>query len=568
MKKKIFYAIFLGILSVQILSVLSVAFILDNLIKSQSFERLHYTLRHLNTDDIQEILSQRENILPAPYRITLISTQGQVLYDSKAQVESMDNHLWRQEVQDVLTQFSNHANKPIFTQRESATLNEQTLYVATMMSVDSQNIIVRLSEQKKALSLVLFDFLPYLCVLLLFGLALSGILASILSKKIIKPIENINLSSPIQTNPYPELQIFMQRIAKQKKKIKKQLRIINARQHEIETIIQNMNEGFLLLDSELYIKSCNPIALEYLQIDSIDTLFESPHLATLQAELQNIMNKPQNNTEGSDCSFECEIKGRTLYVIALPVWVKTQLQAIAMVLIDKSSQKQAQDFRKEFSANVTHELKTPLAIILASSEMLKSGLVKKEDEAEFLTKIYTESNRLLTLIDKILRLSFFDENTIELEKSPLDLGEILKRVSKNLKSLADEKGIEIVISTNGRESKIWGISSLIEDMIYNLVENAIKYSNEKSQITLLLSQNAQGVSVCVKDSGIGIPLEEQERVFERFYCVDKSRSKKLGGSGLGLSIVKHIAKIHNAKIELKSQLGVGTSIRVEFPKTR
>lgn len=561
MKKKIFYAIFLGILSVQILSVLSVALILDNLIKSQSFERLHYTLRHLNADDIQEILSQRENILSAPYRITLISTQGKVLYDSKAQVESMDNHLWRQEVQDVLTQSANHANKPIFTQRESATLNEQTLYVATMMSVDSQNIIVRLSEQKKALSLVLFDFLPYLCVLLLFGLALSGILASILSKKIIKPIENINLSSPMQTNPYPELQIFMQRIAKQKKKIKKQLRIINARQHEIETIIQNMNEGFLLLDSEIHIKSYNPIALEYLQIDSSDSLFESPHLTALQTELQNIMQEPQT----SDCSFECEIKGRILYIIALPVWVKTQLQAIAMVLIDKSSQKQAQDFRKEFSANVTHELKTPLAIILASSEMLKSGLVKKEDEAEFLTKIYTESKRLLTLIDKILRLSFFDENTIELEKSPLDLGEILKRVSKNLKSLADEKDIEIVISTNGRESKIWGISSLIEDMIYNLVENAIKYSNENSQIVLTLSQNAQGVSVCVKDSGIGIPLEEQERVFERFYCVDKSRSKKLGGSGLGLSIVKHIAKIHNAKIELKSQLGVGTSICVELP---
>lgn len=562
MKKKIFYAIFLGILSVQILSVLSVAFILDNLIKSQSFERLHYTLKHLNSTDISEILSHKENILSAPYRITLISTEGKVLYDSKAQVESMDNHLWRQEVQDVLTQFAAHANKPIFTQRESATLNEQTLYVATMMSVDSQNIIVRLSEQKKALSLVLFDFLPYLCVLLLFGLALSGILASILSKKIIKPIENINLASPMRTNPYPELQIFMQRIAKQKKKIKKQIRIINARQREIETIIQNMKEGFLLLDSKACIKSYNHIALEYLQIDSSATLLESPHLTTLHNELQKIMQEPQV----SDCSFECEIKGRTLYIIALPVWVKTQLQAIAMVLIDKSSQKQAQDFRKEFSANVTHELKTPLAIILASSEMLKSGLVKKEDEAEFLTKIYTESKRLLTLIDKILRLSFFDENSIELEKSPLDLSEILKRVSKNLKPLADEKGIEIAIHLGKeRESKIWGISSLIEDMIYNLVENAIKYSNEKSQITLSLSQNTQGVSVCVKDSGIGIPLEEQERVFERFYCVDKSRSKKLGGSGLGLSIVKHIAKIHNAKIELKSQQGVGTSICVDFP---
>lgn len=562
MKKKIFYAIFLGILSVQILSVLSVAFILDNLIKSQSFERLHYTLKHLNSTDISEILSHKENILSVPYRITLISTEGKVLYDSKAQVESMDNHLWRQEVQDVLTQFAAHANKPIFTQRESATLNEQTLYVATMMSVDSQNIIVRLSEQKKALSLVLFDFLPYLCVLLLFGLALSGILASILSKKIIKPIENINLASPMRTNPYPELQIFMQRIAKQKKKIKKQIRIINARQREIETIIQNMKEGFLLLDSKACIKSYNHIALEYLQIDSSATLLESPHLTTLHNELQKIMQEPQV----SDCSFECEIKGRTLYIIALPVWVKTQLQAIAMVLIDKSSQKQAQDFRKEFSANVTHELKTPLAIILASSEMLKSGLVKKEDEAEFLTKIYTESKRLLTLIDKILRLSFFDENSIELEKSPLDLSEILKRVSKNLKPLADEKGIEIAIHLGKeRESKIWGISSLIEDMIYNLVENAIKYSNEKSQITLSLSQNTQGVSVCVKDSGIGIPLEEQERVFERFYCVDKSRSKKLGGSGLGLSIVKHIAKIHNAKIELKSQQGVGTSISVDFP---
>lgn len=561
MKKKIFYAIFLGILSVQILSVLSVAFILDNLIKSQSFERLYYTLRHLNSTDISEILSHKENILSAPYRITLISTEGKVLYDNKAQVESMDNHLWRQEVQDVLTQFSIHQNKPIFTKRESATLNEQTLYVTTMMSVDSQNIIVRLSEQKKALSLVLFDFLPYLCVLLLFGLVLSGILASILSKKIIKPIENINLASPIQTNPYPELQIFMQRIAKQKKKIKKQIRIINARQREIEMIIHNMKEGFLLLDSKAYIKSYNHIALEYLQVDSSETLLESPHLVTLQDELQKIMQELQT----SDCSFECEIKGRTLYIIALPVWVKTQLQAIAMVLIDKSSQKQAQDFRKEFSANVTHELKTPLAVILASSEMLKSGLVKKEDEAEFLTKIYTESKRLLTLIDKILRLSFFDENSIELEKSPLDLGEILRRVSKNLKPLADEKGIEILIHCKERESKIWGISSLIEDMIYNLVENAIKYSNEKSQITLTLSQNTQSVSVCVEDSGIGIPLEEQERVFERFYCVDKSRSKKFGGSGLGLSIVKHIAKIHNAKIELKSQQGIGTSISVEFP---
>lgn len=559
MKKKIFYAIFLGILSVQILSVLSVAFILDNLIKSQSFARLHYTLKHLDTDDILEILTHKENILPTPYRITLISPQGNVLYDSKVPIESMDNHLARQEVQDVLAQFAKHSHSPIFTQRESTTLNEQTLYVATMMSVDSRNVIVRLSEQKRALSLVLFDFLPYLCALLIFGLALSGILAFVLSKKIIKPIEKINLSSPIETNPYPELQIFMQRIAKQKKKIKKQIRIINARQREIDTIIHNMNEGFLLINAKGEISSCNHIALEYLGIHAHDSL-ESAHLSALQEELARITKEPQ----ASDCSFECKINHRLLYIIALPVWVKTQLQAIAMVLLDKTMQKQAQDFRKEFSANVTHELKTPLAIILASSEMLKSGLVKREDEAEFIAKIYAESKRLLTLIDKILRLSFFDENTLELEKSPLDLNEILKRVSKNLKSLADEKDIKIIIQS-GREGKIWGISSLIEDMFYNLVENAIKYSNQHTQITLTLTQNAQGVSVGVKDSGIGIPLEEQERVFERFYCVDKSRSKKLGGSGLGLSIVKHIAKIHDAKITLESKPNVGTHINVEFP---
>ncbi|WP_300948569.1 ATP-binding protein [uncultured Helicobacter sp.] len=386
-------------------------------------------------------------------------------------------------------------------------------------------------------------------------------MALILSRKIIVPIENINLSHPLKTNPYPELKPFMQRIAKQKKKIKKQLGIIKARQREIEMIIYNMKEGFILLDAKGAVRSFNAIALEYLNITAEDIVFEIPHLQSMNTEITSML----DDTQGEDRHFECVIGERTLYIVALPVRVNNMLQALALLVIDKSAQKQAEDLRKSFSANVTHELKTPLSVILASSEMLKSGLVKQGDEQSFLTKIYIESKRLSTLIDNILRLSFFDENTLELEKSYVDLYEICKRVQKNLMPLAQNKNIHIyLLPPPQSKSEIWGISSLIEDMVYNLVENAIKYSYEDSTITISLSHKEQYITLSVKDEGIGIPLEEQERIFERFYCVDKSRSKKLGGSGLGLSIVKHIVGIHNARIKLVSKVGKGTSMSVEF----
>ncbi|TLD97422.1 two-component sensor histidine kinase [Helicobacter jaachi] len=564
MKKKIFYAIFLGIFSVQILSMLSIIFMLDNVIKNLAFSRLNHALSELTSQDIANILLHKDSIIPLTYRLSLISTQGEVLYDSQADINKLDNHLSRQEVQTLLKDFNKSKSESVRVQRESSTLNEQTLYVANMTIIESTPIIARLSEQKRAIGVLLVDLLPYLCALLFFGFILSIVLALILSKKIITPIQNIDLSHPVRTNPYPELQVFMERIAKQKKKIKKQVALIQARQRENEVIIQSMHGGFLLINNQTQIRSCNHTALEYLHITAQDSLFKIPHLKPLINELERISKEPAEQANEQDYSFECEIQERNLYFIALPAWVKNQLQAIALIIFDKTTQKQAQDFRKEFSANVTHELKTPLSIILASSEMLKSGLVKTEDRAEFVNKIYTESQRLLTLIDKILRLSFFDENSLELEKTPLDLLEILRRVSKNVAPLALEKHIKIVISPQTREGKIWGISSLIEDMVYNLIENAIKYSHDNSTITLSITHSGQNIIMSVKDEGIGIPKNEQERVFERFYCVDKSHSKKLGGSGLGLSIVKHIAKIHNAKIRLVSQVGIGTTISVEF----
>lgn len=570
-------------MGVQILSIASVAIILDDVFRSHALKRLQNVLHRIDEKLVVNLLSHQVD-MPFDYRLSLISLNGVVLYDSAVNASSLENHQHREEVSKLLkelhidSQIQNLNGQDIskhiiVAQRFSPTFHDQTLYVAHVITlskpliahIDSSfvsSLIVRVSDKKQSLHTILLDFMPYWVGLLLCGTFLSAILASFLSGKIVSRLANIDLEHPLKSNPYPELHIFMQRIAKQKKKIKKQIRIIKARAYESEMVAQNISEGFLLLHPSGKIRSSNPKALQYLNINAQSNILEHSHLNELKLHLQEIVTNPVGES-----SFEYEIAERNLHIIMLPVLVESQLKAIVLLLLDQSSQKQIQNLRKEFSANVTHELKTPLSVILASSEMLQSGLVKKQDEIEFITKIHTESKRLLTLIDKILRLSFFDEGQLELEKSPLDMFELLRRVSLSLEPLAKQKQIHLDLHAIKSENHtIWGVSSLIEDMAYNLIENAIKYSPSHSCIHITLTQETEKIKLCVSDEGIGIPKQFQERVFERFYCVDKSRSKKLGGSGLGLSIVKHIARIHNAKITLQSEVGKGTSISVEFMK--
>lgn len=594
MKKKIFVAIFAGILGVLSLAIISLIFIIERFEIRQSFERLNLALNEipaekilLNADKNLSLKNEPKNHkftlnFLTPFRLTIINLNGEVKFDSHG--ETSENHLNRAEIQKALKE----PEKTAFSKRISATLNENLLYAARLVQIKGEKFIVRLSEKKPSFVAILRNFTPFLIAFFVITLFLSLIIARILSRKIIAPIDKIDLSHPIKTNPYKELEIFMRRIAKQKKKIKKQVKLLKIRQSENEMLVRHISEGFLLANAEFKVIYANDFALNLLGISQNDSLFENEILAKFKENL-SISQENAKNT-----SFECEINGKNFEIITLFVWIKAKFKALIMIMVDKSAQVAAANLRREFSANVSHELKTPLSVILASSEMLKNGLVREADKAEFIGKIYDESKRLLNLIDKILLLSFLDENSPNSLKSTLDLNEIIKRVQKNLSTFASERGVKIITQNPAKPCKIVGVSSLIEDMIYNLAQNAIKYSFEGGAVWIDAQNLGSGVvRLCVKDEGIGIPKDEQERVFERFYCVDRSRFKSsefsgrfkdgvsgefkglggsgvfgkfedLGGSGLGLSIVKHIARIHNAKINLQSELGKGTSVEVEF----
>lgn len=499
-------------------------------------------------------------VVDSHYRISIIEMDGKVIFDNKINIATLDNHLHRTEVQNLLQ------GKSQKVARLSDSELKENLYFTRFIKLDlgadskgkSQNCILRVSKDKDSLFAYLKNFTPLFATLLIFSAIISVALGILLSKKILNPIKNIDLSHPIRTNPYAELHIFMQRISKQKKKIKKQLKRIKQGKMSFELITKNMNEGFLVVDSLGNITQCNAKALQILKTTQNSNIFsQNPKFG----------NAVQNSIDLGNESFEINLNEYFCTGICMPIFVKSMLKAIIILLFDKSTQRDILALRKEFSANVTHELKTPLSAILLSAEMLMGGLVAEDDKDAFIAKIYTESQRLLILIEKILKISFLEE--VAVEKERVNLSNIIRQILPSVGALAKEKGIKCEFmeckSSTIQGFEILGIPALLEDMVYNLCENAIKYSGENGAVKIILKCDKNAVILRVVDNGIGIAFDEQEWIFERFYCVDKSRSKKLGGNGLGLAIVKRIAKIHNAKIALKSELGKGSEFVVTFP---
>ncbi len=526
--------------------------------------------------------------LDSPYRVSVIELSGEVIFDNRLNIANLDNHLEREEVQNLVQGRGSRAV------RLSDSEFKENLYFARFVEADlrvdshaqstPQTLILRISTEKDSLFVVLKDFVPLFATLLVFSAIVSVALGFLLARTILQPIKNIDLSHPIRTNPYTELHIFMQRISKQKGKIKKQLKHIKQGKLRFELITQNMNEGFLVLDSAGNITQCNEKALQILRL--------TPNIQHINifAFLREFGNAVQNSIDSGNEAFEISINEYFCHTICMPIFVKNSLKAIMILLFDKSAQRDILALRKEFSANVTHELKTPLSVILTSSEMLCSGLVQERDKEEFIAKIYAESKRLLKLVDKILKISFLD-NALDKnggEKERVQLASVVKQILPNIENLAREKGVkcEFVECEMGVQ-EILGIPALLEDMVYNLCENAIKYSGKNGVVKIILEREKDfesggnsektsktldesgasgdnGVVLRVVDNGIGIAPNECERIFERFYCVDKSRSKNLGGNGLGLAIVKRIAKIHNAKIAVHSELGRGSEFVVRF----
>lgn len=575
--------IFLLIVSVQLLSIVISAVFLHQKHQEEVFRDLE---EYANSFD------KAPNVDSA-YRVSIISLQGEVLFDNKIDIRTLDNHLEREEVQNLL-QGKSHKSL-----RLSNTEHKENLYFTKFISPQSdfadsgifnkhqtnpqqnkpQKVILRVSKQKD--SLYLKNFTSLFATLLFFSTITSVILGVLLSRLITNPIKNINLSHPIKTNPYAELHIFMQQISKQKKKIKKQLKSIKQSKLQFDIITKNMNEGFLVLDSQGNITQSNAKALQILRLTPYNQ-----HI-NIFALMSDFTHAIKESIDSSNQTFEISINEYFLQVICMPIFIKDKLKAIIILLFDKSLQKDIFELRKEFSSNVTHELKTPLSAILASSEMLCNGLVREEDRDEFITRIYSESKRLLTLIDKILKISFLDSSLERSANCPqkerVNLSNLIASILPNLQNLAKDKDIKISAEILGNHDsritnhdleksqdfevqkfEVLGIPALLEDMVYNLSENAIKYSPKGSAVKITLKSDESSAILSISDNGIGIAPSEQERVFERFYCIDKSRSKKLGGNGLGLAIVKRVAKIHNATITLNSELGKGSEFVITF----
>lgn len=564
--RRLVLGIFLLIFIVQAISIAISAVFLNESHKDEAFADLEQYANILS-ESLWANLSL-DSLINAPivvdshYRISIIEMDGKVIFDNKINIATLDNHLHRAEVQNLLQ------GKSQKVARLSDSELKENLYFTRFIRLDlgadskgkSQNCILRVSKDKDSLFAYLKNFTPLFATLLIFSAIISVALGILLSKKILNPIKNIDLSHPIRTNPYAELHIFMQRISKQKKKIKKQLKRIKQGKMSFELITKNMNEGFLVVDSLGNITQCNAKALQILKTTQNSNIFsQNPKFG----------NAVQNSIDLGNESFEINLNEYFCTGICMPIFVKSMLKAIIILLFDKSTQRDILALRKEFSANVTHELKTPLSAILLSAEMLMGGLVAEDDKDAFIAKIYTESQRLLILIEKILKISFLEE--VAVEKERVNLSNIIRQILPSVEALAKEKGIkcEFMECESGaiQGFEILGIPALLEDMVYNLCENAIKYSGENGAVKIILKCDKNAVILRVVDNGIGIAFDEQERIFERFYCVDKSRSKKLGGNGLGLAIVKRIAKIHNAKIAVHSKLGKGSEFVVRFVNT-
>ena len=600
-------AIFALIVLVQMLSIAISAVFLNESHKGEMFADLEHYAKSFGKS-----LNLRSNALLAKdshYRISVIDLNGNVIFDNKFDIKTLDNHLEREEVQNLLQgkrpkavrlSDSEHKENLYFARFiiDNATLRannsksgESKKSTESMKSTKPQNLILRVSTDKDSLFSYLRNFMPLFITLLLFSAIISIILGIFLTYKILNPIKNINLSHPIKTNPYAELHIFMQQISKQKKKIKKQLKSIKQSKLQFDIITKNMNEGFLVLDSTGNITQSNAKAMQILRLTPYNQ-----HI-NIFALMSDFTHAIKESIDSSNQTFEISINEYFLQVICMPIFIKDRLKAIIILLFDKSLQKDIFELRKEFSANVTHELKTPLSAILASSEMLCNGLVLDKDRDEFIARIYSESKRLLTLIDKILKISFLDSSLERSANCPqkerVNLSNLIANILPNLQNLAKDKDIKIDFENLGsRDSRfanldskemqsldlpitnrdleksqnfeVLGIPALLEDMVYNLSENAIKYSPKGSQVAITLKSDKNSIILNIRDNGIGIAPSEQERVFERFYCIDKSRSKKLGGNGLGLAIVKRVAKIHNAQITLNSELGKGSEFVITF----
>ncbi len=551
--------IFAGILAVSLLAVTAAAMIILGAVYSNE-KRLF--IRRIENEtlllacvmrgtDREYDIARLSELNSFEDRITYIAEDGTVLYDNKAEISDMENHSEREEIKTAKKSGTGTAI------RESGTLSEMTVYCAKVLA---DGCIVRVSGTTDTVWGVIENIIPEFIMAAAVAFLLSGILAALITRAVIKPINEIDPKNPELPESYREITPLLERIKCQNKEIEKQITELSHSRKEFSLITENMSEGFIITDNKMHILSYNNAALNIFGVNPEE---ESQSIFALNRS-REFRTAVETALSGKKNEHILSIKDKHYQIITNPVYSRNEINGAVMIILDITEKEEREKLRREFTSNVSHELKTPLTTIFGISDMLAEGMVKPGDAAVFAGKIHDEAGRMISLIDDIIRLSQMDENTFNEEKETVDLLTISKRCAERLAQKAEKNSI--TVSVTGENAEYIGIPSVLEEIIYNLLDNAIKYGVFGGKAEINIKNSKKSAVITVSDNGIGIPSESLDRVFERFYRVDKSRSRKMGGTGLGLSIVKHGTALHGGNAVIKSSEGKGTSVTVTLPK--
>jgi len=485
-----------------------------------------------------------ENVEADRFRVTWIDTDGTVLFDSRVDESTMENHADREEIREAFAAGSGSAV------RTSSTLTEQTYYEARRIT---DGTVLRISANQASAWALMMDLLWPIILIAVLAIGLSLILARRMAKNIVEPLNKLNLEQPLSNDTYEELSPLLRRINQQHLQIDAQMRKLQRKTDEFIQITSHMQEGLVVLDKETHIRSINSAAMRIFNAEEScvgSSFFQVNRSNTLRQALNDALDRGHG-------SVMQELESRVYRFDMSSIQSDGNLLGAVILAVDVTESQNAEQMRREFSANVSHELKTPLQGIIGSAELLESGMVKPEDTPRFVGHIRKEASRLVNLIEDIIRLSQLDEG-VEMPAEQVDMLQLAEDVKEILAPSAAEK--QVSISVSGTGFTVIGVRRMLHEVIYNLCDNAIKYNVPGGSVTI----HAENNRLIVSDTGIGIPAEHKDRIFERFYRVDKSHSKASGGTGLGLSIVKHAAAYHNAEISLESAPGKGTAITIQF----
>ena len=483
------------------------------------------------------------------YRLTWVAADGTVLFDSHADASSMENHSSREEIREALMSGTGSST------RKSATLTEQTIYEATRLSDGS---VLRISVSRATALVLVIGMMQPIAVVLVIAICLSAWLAHRMAAKVVEPLNKLDLENPMANDAYEELSPLLHRIHAQHREIRSQVEALRRKQQEFAQITDNMKEALVLLDNTGRIVSINPAAMTIFDVHNNQCIGKDFLTIDRQPELRTAILETQSH---GHAYFHSNRNGREYQFDLSRIESSNGVHGLVLLAFDITEQIHAEKHRREFTANVSHELKTPLQSIIGAAELMENGIVKEEDAPRFVSRIRKEASRLLHLIDDIIRLSQLDEGA-EMPREDVSLRVLAEEVRETLSDAAKLQDVSVDII--GDDGVIHGVRRLLYEIIYNLCDNGIKYNKPGGRVQIAITEHVNAVQLTVCDNGIGVAPEHQDKIFERFYRVDKSHSKQSGGTGLGLSIVKHAVQYHHGKLTIESQPNRGTSISILF----